>query len=86
MMTNLKLARYTQEIVRLDAIIGAPGSNPGVIAFVAEKLRAARSALKKQDEDTAWFNLYGAATFCQSNRVQPEKALLAVSRINRLLA
>jgi hypothetical protein len=86
MMTNLKLARYTQEIARLDAIVGASCSNPGVVAFVGEKLRAAKSALKKQDEDTAWLNLYGAATFWQSNRVQPEKALLAVSRINRLLA
>ena len=85
-MTNLKLARYTQEIARLDAIVGESASNPGVIAFVAEKLRAAKSALKKQDEDTAWFNLYGAAKFCQTNRVQPDKAQLAVSRINRLLA
>ena len=90
-MTNLKQALYTQEIARLDAIVGEysgrpAGANPGVSAFVTEKLKAARVALKKRDEETAWLSLYGAAKFCQNNQVQPEKTVLSVARINRLLA
>jgi hypothetical protein len=90
-VTNLKPAQYTQEIARLDVIVGeyngTPAlANPGVSAFVSEKLKAARVALKKKDEETAWLNLYGAAKFCHSNQVQPEKAVLSVVRINRLLA
>ncbi len=58
----------------------------GKCAFASDKLTKACQALESDDEETTWFHLYGAATFCKANNIQPGTAAAVALMTDRLLS
>ena len=88
---SLEIARqYGAEIESLSAMIrqtrlstDAEGRN--TCTYAGEKVAEAKTALEEGDIESAWFHLFGAATFCRTFKIQTEKAERALVRIDSLL-
>ena len=89
---SIEIARqYGAEIENLSAMIRQTGLSANAegrntCSYAGEKVAEAKTALEQGDIESAWFHLFGAATFCQDpSQIQPEKAERALVRIDSLL-
>ena len=78
---------YRAEIHKLFAIVqqhrllsGADGQ--AKCLYADEKLGEASAALDRGDGENSWLHLYGAATFCKTFEIAPEKAERTLNRLN----